>query len=137
MKHERLQSQPNEPRTSHRRLGIGLILILAVTVLTVAGCGSKKGVPAFSADQLTTLPTQNWITNGGTLFNQRYSPLKQVTSSNVADLKGVWRVHLNSATAFKYSGETQPLVHDGIAYLSTGASDVFALDVETGKTLWQ
>ena len=46
-------------------------------------------------------------------------------------------IHLKSATAFKYSGETQPLVHDGIAYLSTGASDVFALDVESGKTIWK
>ncbi len=137
MKRERLQSQPNDPRKSHRRLGIGLLLILAVTVLTVAGCGSKKGVPAFTADQLTTLPTQNWITNGGTLFNQRYSPLKQVTSSNVADLKGVWRVHLNSATAFKYSGEAQPIVHNGVIYLSTGANDVFALDVQSGKTIWK
>lgn len=46
MKRRRMQYQPNDrPPTSHRRLGIGLPLILAVTVLTVAGCGSKKGVP--------------------------------------------------------------------------------------------
>ena len=135
-----LQSRPERscaPRR-HRRPVVGLVLILVAAALTLASCGgSTKGVSAFTADELTALPQQDWITNGGTVFNQRYSPLDQINRSNVADLKGVWRIHLNSATAFKYSGETQPLVHDGIAYLSTGASDVFALDVESGKTIWR
>ena len=126
-------------RHGHRLPVVGLVLILAAAALTLAGCGSggTKGVSAFTAKELTALPQQEWITNGGTVFNQRYSPLDQINRSNVADLKGVWRIHLQSATDFKYSGETQPLVHDGIAYLSTGASDVFALDVESGKTLWR
>jgi alcohol dehydrogenase (cytochrome c) len=114
------------------------VVIAVAVALTHAACGgSSKGVKAFSADDLTALPQQDWITNGGTVFNQRYSPLDEIDRSNVGELKGVWRIHLNSATAFKYSGETQPLVNDGIAYLSTGASDVYALDVETGKTIWQ
>ena len=28
--------------------------------------------PAFSAEELTELPTTRWITNGGSLWNQRY-----------------------------------------------------------------
>ena len=125
-------------RRGHRRSVVGVVMTLAAAALTLAACGGgTKSVPAFTADELTALPQEDWITNGGTVFNQRFSPLDQVNRSNVADLKGVWRSHLNSATAFKYSGETQPLVHKGIAYLSTGASDVFALDVETGKTIWK
>ena len=27
--------------------------------------------PAFSAKQLTDLPTANWVTNGGNVYNQR------------------------------------------------------------------
>jgi quinohemoprotein ethanol dehydrogenase len=135
----RLQSRLGDHlRRSHRRPDVGLALIIVAAALTFAGCGgSTKGVSAFSTEELTALPQQDWITNGGTVFNQRYSPLDEINPSNVADLKGVWRIHLKSATAFKYSGETQPLVHDGIIYLSTGASDVFALDVESGKTIWQ
>jgi hypothetical protein len=30
--------------------------------------------PGFSAAELTALPTEGWITNGGNVFNQRYSP---------------------------------------------------------------
>jgi quinohemoprotein ethanol dehydrogenase len=137
----RLQLRPRgRLRRRHHGTIAGLVLamIVVAAALALAGCGgSTKGVSAFTADELTALPQQDWITNGGTVFNQRYSPLDQINRSNVADLKGVWRIHLNSATAFKYSGETQPLVHDGIAYLSTGAGDVFALDVESGKTIWQ
>jgi quinohemoprotein ethanol dehydrogenase len=125
-------------RSGQRRPVVGLAVIVVATALGLAACGgSTKGVSAFTADDLTALPQQDWITNGGTLFNQRYSPLDEIDRSNVADLKGVWRVHLKSATAFKYSGETQPLVHGDTIYLSTGASDVFALDVESGKTIWQ
>jgi len=106
----------------------------------LAGCGGEgndEAIPAFTADELRALPEQDWLTNGGTVFNQRYSPLDEITSSNVSELKGVWRIELGSAMAGKYSGEAQPLIHDGIAYISTGASDVFALDVESGKTIWK
>jgi len=135
----RSQSRPRgRMRRRHPGAIAGVVVLVVAAALALAGCGGgSKNVSAFTADELTTLPQQDWITNGGTVFNQRYSPLDQVNRSNVAGLKGVWRVHLNSATAFKYSGEAQPLVYDGIAYVSTGASDVFALDVETGKTLWQ
>jgi quinohemoprotein ethanol dehydrogenase len=134
-----LQSRLRDPLRRRSRLPIvGLVVLVAAAALTLAGCGgSTKSVPAFTADELTALPQQDWLTNGGTVFNQRYSPLDQIDRSNVAGLKGVWRTHLSSATAFKYSGETQPLVHDGVIYLSTGASDVFALDVESGKTIWK
>jgi quinohemoprotein ethanol dehydrogenase len=127
-------------RKKHRPPAIRLLLIAAAASLMLAGCGvsgDDAGIPAFTADDLAALPEQDWITNGGTVFNQRYSPLDEITPSNVSDLKGVWRIHLGSATEAKYSGEAQPLVHDGIAYLSTGASDVFALDVESGETIWK
>ena len=113
--HSRLRDRLHKRR---RRSPIRLLLIAAGASLILAGCGasgSGESMPAFSADELSALPEQDWVTNGGTLFNQRYSPLDQITSSNVYDLKGVWRIHLGSATDAKYSGETQPLVHDGMA----------------------
>jgi len=94
--------------------------------------------PAFSTDDLAALPTDNWITNGGSLSNDRYSPLDQIDTGNVGQVKGVWETHLDkSATAAKYSAETQPVVYDGVAYISTGQDDVFALSVDTGKILWK
>ncbi len=77
------------------------------------------------------------MTNGGNLYNQRYSPLGQITADNVAALKGVWQVHLNgSGVGSPYSGEAQPLVHDGVMFVITGANDVFAIDIERGDFRW-
>jgi quinohemoprotein ethanol dehydrogenase len=96
-----------------------------------------KRAPAFAASALTTPPTTAWITNGGTLYNQRYSPLRSINRDNVAQLKPKWRTSLNgSGAASKYSAQGQPLLYDGVIYVVTGADDVFAVDAETGKFRW-
>jgi alcohol dehydrogenase (cytochrome c) len=93
---------------------------------------------AFSMATLAALPTTGWPTNGGNLYNQRYSPLKAIDRSNVAQLRGVWRARLRgSGVAPQYSGFAAPIVYDGVAYLSTGANDVLALSIDTGEILWQ
>jgi len=93
--------------------------------------------PKFTAKQLAVPGADGWITNGGNVYNQRYSPLALIDKDNVAKLKPSWRTHLNgSATESKYSGQAQPIVYDGVIYISTGANDVFALDADTGKILW-
>jgi alcohol dehydrogenase (cytochrome c) len=93
---------------------------------------------AFSPKALTAPPRGGWPTNGGNLYNQRYSPLTGIDRGNVDELKGVWRTHLNgSGVGPQFSGEAQPLVHDGVIYVVTGADDVFALSIETGEILWQ
>jgi alcohol dehydrogenase (cytochrome c) len=71
------------------------------------------------------------------VLNQRFSPLEQIDPSNVGRLKAIWRTHLGSALGPQFSGEAQPLVHAGIIYIVTGASDVFALDVRTGAVRWK
>jgi len=114
----------------------------AAEAVPADGDGEKGEVrvplaPAFSARQLTALPEDGWITNGGTLFNQRYSPLSQISRSNVAGLKGVWEVHLNSAMERKYRGEAQPLVYRGVIYVISAADDVFAIEVKSGRVIWK
>jgi alcohol dehydrogenase (cytochrome c) len=94
--------------------------------------------PNFTAQQLQALPTNDWPTAGGNLRNERYSPLTQLTPSNIAQVKGVWRTHLDgSGVAAKYSGEGQPVVYKGVIYITTGEDDVFAVSVATGKILWK
>jgi alcohol dehydrogenase (cytochrome c) len=93
--------------------------------------------PAFAGRDLAAFPTTGWLTNGGDSFNRRYSPLTQINRDNVARLKSVWRTHLNgSGMGARYSGEAQPIVHEGVAYIVTGADDVFALSLESGEILW-
>ncbi|MDX6399032.1 MAG: quinohemoprotein ethanol dehydrogenase, partial [Gaiellaceae bacterium] len=97
-----------------------------------------KPAPAFSADELTREPKDAWLTNGGSLLNQRYSPLDQIDTGNVKNLKGVWLTNLKgSGVAAKYSAEGQPIVYEGVIYVPTGEDDVFAVSVETGEILWE
>ncbi len=103
-----------------------------------AALAEQKTAPAFSTDDLNARPQDDWITNGGSLMNQRYSPLDQIDDGNIGDVKGVWTTHLRgSATAAKYSAESQPLVYDGVIYVPTGQDDVFAVSADTGDILWE
>jgi alcohol dehydrogenase (cytochrome c) len=123
--------------STSRALTVLAGLLLPLIAVAAAPTRDITPAPAFTPLQLMAAPTDNWITNGGTLYNQRYSPLKLINKSNVTSLKGQWRVHLdNSGNGAQYSGQAQPIVHDGVMYVTTGASDVFALDVETGARLW-
>jgi quinohemoprotein ethanol dehydrogenase len=124
------------------RIAVGLVAALGFTASTgVSGAerasqSAIKPVPAFTAAQLTTPPTNAWITNGGTLFNQRYSPLTLLNRDNVAGLKALWRTGMGSAMDPGHAGQAQILVYEGVLYVPNGANDVFAMDVETGRILW-
>ncbi|MBC7461230.1 MAG: PQQ-binding-like beta-propeller repeat protein [Thermoleophilia bacterium] len=127
--------------------GATAVAIVVVSALGVTACGSKDNTagdagtpatfPAFSSAQLNKLPTENWITNGGTLRNDRYSPLDQINDTNVTKVKGDWMADLQSGTEAKYSHEEQPIVYNGVLYVPTGEDDVFAFDVKTGKQKWK
>src|SRR3989442_12692750 len=90
-------------------------------------------------DRLLRSPAgKAWYTNGGNLSNQRFSPPKQVDTTNVKQLKGAWMPRLKgSGAGGKYSFEASPLVKDGIMYVITGNDDVFALNAKTGEIVWE
>jgi quinohemoprotein ethanol dehydrogenase len=126
------------------------LTLTAAAILTAAALASPltlaadaqaampiKAAPAFTKQQLTALPKDAWITNGGNIFNQRYSPLTEINRDTVKNLKAEWRIHLNSGAGPQYSGQAQPLFYEGVLYYVTGANDAFAIDVETGKILWR
>ena len=58
----------------------------------------------FSAAALTAPPSASWPTNGGNLYNHRYSPLNAVNRGNVTQLKGVWRARLRGSGAAPLTG---------------------------------
>jgi glucose dehydrogenase len=49
--------------------GLSLVAAFATRAQTIVPA------PAFNAERLSALPRDEWITNGGTIANQRYSPL--------------------------------------------------------------
>ena len=75
----------------------------------------------------------NWLTYGRTYDEQRFSPLKQINADNVSRLKLAWHVDLDAAHRAQ---ESTPVIVDGVMYVTTAWSKVFALDAATGKQMW-
>jgi len=73
----------------------------------------------------------DWTTYNGDFSGNRFSPLKQINTANVASLRLKW------VFPIQYFGlEVTPLVAAGVMYV-TGPNQVFALDALTGALLWQ
>ncbi len=62
-----------------------------------------------------------------------YSPLTEITTRNVKDLKLAWSWAMNEGG----SNQPMPLVHNGIMYLANTFNMVQALDAATGDLIWE
>ncbi|HEX6615178.1 MAG TPA: PQQ-dependent dehydrogenase, methanol/ethanol family [Gemmatimonadales bacterium] len=94
--------------------------------------GSAAG-GAESALRRAMADSASWPSYGRDQTNQRYSPLAQVTTANVARLRLAWRYHTGIPHAF----EASPVVVDGVMYVSTPLNHVVALDPASGRKLWE
>ena len=68
----------------------GIVIVMSVVAALLAACEQPD-------TSLVPPPQVGWPTNGGNWYNQRYSPLTEIDRSNVANLKGVWRTHLEGS----------------------------------------
>lgn len=75
---------------------------------------------------------ENWLSYGRTYSEQRYSPLTQITPSNVGNLKLAWYLPFDT----NRGQEGTPLIVDGVMYATTNWSKMKAVDAATGKLLW-
>lgn len=79
--------------------------------------------------------TDDVVTAGLGGQGQRYSPLKAINKDNVASLVPAWTMSLGGE---KMRGqETQPLVKDGVMYVTGSYSRMWAIDVKTGQEIWE
>src|ERR1700748_340452 len=72
----------------------------------------------------------DWPMFGHDLAATRYSPLRQIDSTNIARLERAWTFHTGKAGT-----EAIPVVVNGVMYVN-GANGVFAVDPETGAQIW-
>jgi len=77
-------------------------------------------------------PTGEWLTWRRGFDYQGFSPLKQITKSNVNNLRVAWTWTLSPG-----ANEATPLVHDGVMFLHSPGDKLEALDAATGDLLWQ
>jgi alcohol dehydrogenase (cytochrome c) len=76
---------------------------------------------------------QDWITYSGDYFGKRFSPLKQITTANVAHLAPAWVYQTGVSGKF----ETTPLAIEGTLYFTGPDDHGYALDARTGRAIWR
>ena len=76
--------------------------------------------------------TDEIITYGISYTQQRFSPLKQINRDTVRRLVPAW----SYSTANNYGEEAQPLIKDGVIYV-TSQDKTVAIDALTGKEIWK
>jgi len=111
-----------------------LMLTAAALSLGMAGTTLAEGVTEedIAADATNTSQV---VTNGMGRDLQRYSPLKQINRHNVKRIVPAW--------AFSFGGEkqrgqeAQPLIYDGMMYVTGSYSRLYAIDLATGEEVWQ
>jgi quinohemoprotein ethanol dehydrogenase len=147
---------------SGRRFWVATLLLALVAALVLAACGGSGGTtttsstatsesetaetseeggiaaaPVFTSEELYEHAGANWITNGGSTTNDRFSTLDEVNTENVKELKGDWMTKIGqNATAAKFSAEGTAIAYEGTLYASDGGDNVYAMDAGTGEILW-
>jgi alcohol dehydrogenase (cytochrome c) len=112
-------------------------LVLRALPLALLAAASAGPQAAVTDQMIQSEPRsgKNVLSWGLSTDGQRYSPLKQVTTANVARLTPAW--------AFSFGGEkqrgqeSQPVIYNGKMFVTASYSRLFALDAATGKKLWK
>ena len=74
----------------------------------------------------------NFLHTNGDYKQTRFHTAKQITTANVSKLKVAWVFQ----TEVRESMETSPIVVNGVMFITTSFSHVYALDAKTGEQLW-
>ncbi len=118
-----------------RTIGILAAAIAALGTTASAQDSDLRGPAAVNEARLLAADAEpgNWLSYGRTYDEQRYSPLDRITTENIGELGLAWYADI----PLNRGQEATPIVVDGVIYLSSSWSNVFAYDAATGEQLWR
>lgn len=107
---------------------------LAGLCLVALGSCGPAGPAAVNEARIAAADNEpgNWMSHGRTYSEERYSPLDDITTENVSQLGLAWSYELRVPRG----AEATPIVVDGVMYVTSAWSIVYALDAATGEELW-
>nr|WP_100548749.1 MULTISPECIES: PQQ-dependent dehydrogenase, methanol/ethanol family [unclassified Pseudomonas] len=106
--------------------------VCLLTALLVA-TGAQAAKVDEAAIRASEQDGSEWLSHGRTYAEQRFSPLRQIDAGNAGKLGLAWYLDLENNRGL----EATPLVSDGVLYASLSWSRVMAVDLRSGKRLWQ
>jgi PQQ-dependent dehydrogenase (methanol/ethanol family) len=122
---------------SHESCAKALLTVLSLLGAAVAGAQQTAVVDSTMLKNAGTPNDQypgSWLSYGKSQGETRYSPLKQIDTSNVKRLGLAWSYVVGPGGG---NQEGTPLVWNNTIYGITSWSMVYALDGRTGKQIWR
>ncbi len=109
--------------------------LAAAAALMMLGTGAAvaQNLNPVTDARLQNPEPHNWLQWRGNYEGWGYSPLDEITTENVKNLRPVWTF----ATGVTEGHQAPPMVNDGVMYVSTPQNQVFALDAVTGNEIWR
>ncbi len=133
-------------KTAKMVLGGSLVITILVMIYSIFNDpqevrGELKTQQPAQHEAIPGVADEDWPAYGRTQSGLRYSPLKQINSDNVKDLKVAWEYHTGEFKTENDSGETTnqvtPIkVWATTLYICTTHQKLTALDPATGKAKW-
>jgi alcohol dehydrogenase (cytochrome c) len=119
----------------------GLLAICGLVICGIgaaAAQGTKPPGPAAAPNVTQSMldraaaDGKNFLLTNGDYTQKRFYPNGQINTGNVKRLHAAWIFQ----TEVRESLETSPIVVDGVMYVTTSFSHVYALNAQTGEELW-
>ncbi len=124
---------------TRRILGLTLVILATAVAIALHFSHSSADVTVKPGDVndariAADLATgTNWLVNGRTNDSKHFSPLKQINDSNAGKLRLAWYLDYDGAMGVV----SEPLVVDGVIYVSAPLSKIYAVDAASGKLVWK
>src|SRR5579863_10587712 len=107
---------------------------LPIALLVTQGLYAQSTSYATVTDERLQHPEPgDWLMYRRTYDGSGFSPLKQITPSNIGKLSLAWSLNTDLIEAH----ETTPIVNHGRMFITTPGNNVIALDAQTGTELWR
>jgi quinohemoprotein ethanol dehydrogenase len=113
-----------------RPIAGGVAVLLSMLAVAVTAQKSPVDDAALAAADARR---GDWLSYGRTYYEQRFSPLDQITDANVAKLGLAWSYETETDRGL----EATPLIVDGVMYTTGSWSVVHAIDARSGRQLWK
>jgi len=121
-------------RRASAAVAAGLALIAAV--LLAGAADASRTAPSLAPPEIAANAATGWPEHNFDLSNTRADLATAIDASNVATLKQKWTFRLRYAGGYG-AFTSNPIVLDGEVYFEDPDSDVFALNQQTGKLIWE
>ena len=112
-------------------------ILRSVVLSVLAACSARPGDIDLERWRGADREPGQWLALGRTHRGDRFSPLAEITTSNVSTLGFAWEYQARSHRGrVEHGQESTPIVVDGILYVSGPWGSAFAVNARTGAEVW-